>query len=170
MKSFYRFAAVAVALLCAATLLGGCSGRQDAAFAEGDLMLNVNGKPYLCRTDIKTIIADLGEGYEYAEGKSCNYDGLDKTYTYQTATFYTNPLPEGDLLSEIYSESDSVTTSKGITVGADKADVLAAYGEPAEQDATIMIYRISEETGNPTLCFELEGDSVSAIFLTLEQV
>lgn len=161
-----------LAALCAGIIcwLAGCSGQPTAGFSESDLILHVDGNSYTCRADIERVVADLGDGYKYAEGKSCNYDGLDKTYTYETATFYTNPLPEGDLLGEIYTQSPSVTTSKGIAVGARKADVLAAYGEPAEQDATILIYRLSDEIGQPALCFELERDTVAAIFLTMEQV
>ena len=116
------------------------------------------------------VIEALGEDYQYAEGKSCDYDGLDKTYTYEAATFYTNPLAEGDLLAEIYSESPEAVTSKGISSGASKADVLAAYGDPAEQDEYILIYRASEEIGSPSLCFELDGDTVTAVFLTVDPV
>ncbi len=116
------------------------------------------------------MIEALGDGYEYAEGKSCNYDGLDKTYAYETATFYTNPLSEGDLLAEIYSEDPETATSKGISPGAPKSDVLAAYGEPAEQDDHLLIYRASEGPGAPALCFELEGDVVTAVFLTVDPV
>ncbi len=115
------------------------------------------------------MIEALGDGYEYAEGMSCDYDGLDKTYTYEAATFYTNPLAEGDLLAEIYSESPEAATSKGISPGASKADVIAAYGDPAEQDEYLLIYRAGE-TPSPSLCFELEGDAVTAVFLTVDPV
>lgn len=148
----------------------GCAGKPSAGFSEGDLVLTVNDSAYHCRDNINTVIERLGDGYEYAEGRSCDYDGLDKTYTYEAATFYTNPLAEGDLLNEIYSDSESVVTSKGLSVGKAKADVLAAYGEPREQDATLFIYRASDEIGAASLCFEFEGDTVSAIFLTMEQV
>lgn len=161
-----------ITLFCAVLLaaLAGCAAKPAAGFAESDLLLQVNGSTYRCRDNIQTVIAQFGESYDYAEGKSCDYDGLDKTYTYPVATFYTNPLAEGDLLNEIYSKSESVTTSKGLAVGASKADVLAAYGEPVEQDATLLIYRLSNQIGAPSLCFELAGERVSAVFLTLEQV
>lgn len=152
------------------TAFAGCSQRQTAVFAQSDLLLTIGGRAYRCRENMETVLADLGDGYQYAEGKSCDYDGLDKTYTFPEATFYTNPLPEGDLLNEIYTEHAGVTTSREISVGAKKADVLAAYGEPEQQDAAILVYRLSGEIGEPSLCFELEGDVVTAIFLTLERV
>ena len=151
-------------------VLSGCGGQLAAEFSESDLLLNVGGNAYRCRDNIETVIANLGDVYEYAEGKSCNYDGLDKTYAYADATFYTNPLSDGDLLNEIYTESEAVTTSKGLAVGVSKADVLAAYGEPRTQDDYLLLYRLSDEIGQPGLCFELDGDAVVAIYLTLEAV
>lgn len=153
------------ALLLAA--LAGCG--KAPGFSESDLILTVSGESYRCRDNIETVIARLGDGYQYAEGMSCNYDGLDKTYTYEAATFYTNPLPEGDLLGEIWSQSDEAATSRDIRVGAKREEVTAAYGEPAEADDYLLIYRAGEGTV-PALCFELEGDRVAAIFLTMEPV
>lgn len=163
--------AIALAVLCLLAALSGCSNQQGTAgFTENDLVLTVAGKEYRTRNNIETVIENLGDGYQYAEGKSCNYDGLDKTYTYESATFYTNPLAEGDLLSEIYSESPDAATSKGISPGASRADVLAAYGEPTEADDFILIYRAGEEQNAPALCFELENDTVISVFLTVEPV
>lgn len=147
-------------------LFAGCSQQPAAGFAGADLVLTVSGEKFNCDTNITEVIATLGDGYDYAQGKSCAYDGLDKTYGYDTATFYTNPLSEGDIVTEIYTEDRSVTTSKGITVGASRQQVLDAYGEPDEDDGYTLIYRVSEEPGEPSLCFDMEGDSVFAIFLT----
>ena len=161
-----------LALLLALALfaLAGCGGKTTPGFSDADLVLTVSGKEYHCRDNIQAVISHLGEDYQYAEGKSCDYDGLDKTFTFAQAEFYTNPLSEGDLVSEIYSNSDTVSTSKGIQVGATKNDVTAAYGEPAEDDGYLMIYRLSSEIGEPSLCFEMESGVVAAIFLTMEQV
>ena len=157
-------------LLCGLLLLAGCSGKAKAGFTQDDLVLTVSGKEYHVRDNVETVIENLGDGYQYAEGKSCDYDGLDKTYTYEAATFYTNPLAEGDLLSEIYSDSPEAATSKGIAPGADRADVIAAYGEPSEADDFLLIYRAGDGPGTSSLCFELEGDTVTAVFLTVDPV
>ena len=164
-----RQLAVWFAALCL-LVLAGCGSQPAAGFSESDLTLTVAGKEYHTRDNIEIVIETLGDGYQYAEGKSCDYDGLDKTYTYEAATFYTNPLAEGDLLAEIYSKSQEAVTSKGISPGTSKADVLAAYGDPVEQDEYILIYRASEEIGSPSLCFELDGDTVTAVFLTVDPV
>jgi len=162
--------AIFLTVICVVLFLGGCSGQEQGGFSEKDLVLTVSGVEYHTRDNIETVIENLGEDYQYAEGKSCNYDGLDKTYTYEEATFYTNPLSDGDLLSEIYSESPETTTTKGISPGASKSEVLAAYGEPVESDDYLLIYRAGEKPNAPALCFELENGEVSAIFLTVDPV
>lgn len=146
-------------------LLSGCAGTQEQ-FSAADLSLTVEGHTFDCETNIETVTDALGDGYAYAEGRSCAYDGLDKTYAYPTVDFYTNPLPEGDIVTEIYTVDPSVTTTKGIGVGASRDEVIAAYGEPDEDDGYTLYYQVSDEAGEPTLCFDLEGDTVYAITLT----
>lgn len=155
-------------LLTVLLLACGCSQKPAAGFTAEDLQLSVDGTAYRCGTQIETVIAGLGEDYEYAEGKSCAYDGLDKTYTYPTVEFFTNPLSDGDMVSEIYTESDTVTTSKAIAVGATKAEVLAAYGTATKDANNMLIYRLPDV--QESLCFELENDAVVAIFLTMEAI
>ncbi len=168
---------ILLALAAALTVsLSGCSGSStsaDASFSDTDLILNIGGDSYTCAVGIDTVTNALGEDYEYAEGLSCAYDGLDKTFTYEEATFYTNPMERGDTVSEIYTESADVTTSKGITVGATKDEVLAAYGDSAEDAGNMLIYRGDGQMGTSegaALCFEMQGDTVAAIFLTLEAI
>ena len=158
----------ALLLACLLLALAGCGGKTAPGFSEADLVLTVSGREYRCRDDIQQVIGHLGEDYQYAEGMSCNYDGLDKTYTYTAATFYTNPLAEGDLLGEIWSDGAEVSTSKGIGVGAARDEVTAAYGQPTGGDDLLLIYRAAEN--GPALCFEMENDAVAAIFLTVEPV
>ena len=91
---------ILLALAAALTVsLSGCSGSStsaDASFSDSDLILNIGGDSYPCAVGIDTVTGALGEDYEYAEGLSCAYDGLDKTFTYEEATFYTNPMERGD--------------------------------------------------------------------------
>ena len=160
------------AAFAAAVLLLG-SGCSQSAPAGGDYSLTVEGESFRCMDNITQVTAALGEGYDYAEGKSCAYDGLDQTYTYETATFYTSPLEEGDMVSEIYTNSPQVQTEAGIAVGATRDEVVAAYGEPDSDDGSLMVYRGPGEAGTADgadLCFELTGDEVTGIFLTLQAV
>ena len=76
---------ILLALAAALTVsLSGCSGSStsaDASFSDSDLILNIGGDSYTCAVGIDTVTGALGEDYEYAEGLSCAYDGLDKTFT-----------------------------------------------------------------------------------------
>ena len=143
----------------------GCSQPATSApgFADADLVLTIGEEEYRCRDNIESVIAKLGDGYEYAEGRSCDYDGLDKTFIYEVAEFYTWPLGDGDIVNEVYTQSAEVNTSKGIAVGDSKQDVLAAYGGGCEDSGWQLIYR--SESG-VSLCFDLDGDVVTAISLT----
>ena len=136
-------------------------------FAKEDVCLSIEGAQYRNKDNIETVIKVLGEGYDYSEGLSCAYDGMDKTYDYATASFYTNPLPEGDLVSEIYTNSSDVSTSKGVRVGMSREDIVAVYGD-GEDFGNMLVYRSDADAGS--LCFEMDGDTIAAIFITTEPV
>lgn len=161
-------------LIAALLLIPGC-GRDTApdGFSEEDCYLRIEGSEYRCDDDIETVVTALGLDYSYAEGLSCAYDSVDKTFTYELASFYTNPLPEGDLVSEIYTENPAVSTSAGVTAGMRREDVLKAHGEDCEEMGGLLIYRVPGAEGKPgrgALCFELEGNEVIAIFVTTEPI
>ena len=162
------------ALICALSLglLAACGNSADTSFTRDDLSLHVAGTTYRLGMAIGTVTDHLGDGYEYAEGRSCDYDGLDKTYIYDLAEFYTFPLEEGDMLSEVYTESPDVTTSKGLKVGVSKRDVLSAYGDDCEDTGYQLIYSLPDKEGpnRGSLCFDLDGDVVKAIYITARSV
>jgi hypothetical protein len=154
-------------LLILILLLSGCG--QRAGFGAEDLCLEVNGETYFLHSDVAEVLQALGTGYEYAEARSCDYDGLDKTYLYDIAEFYTYPRGSSDMLNEIYSEDVSAETSKGIGVGDSKETVLASYGEDCEDTGYQLIYN-HREANDPaiggSLLFDIEGGVVSAITVT----
>jgi hypothetical protein len=115
---------VLLLLLAFILLLAGCG--QKAGFGAEDLCLEVDGETYFLHSDVAAVLDTLGTGYEYSEARSCDYDGMDKAYLYDTAEFYTYPRGSSDMLNEIYSEDLTAETSKGIGVGASKEDVLAS--------------------------------------------
>ena len=149
-------------------IFAGCGQQSQAGFSKTDLLLNISGTPYHVGVNIQTALDTMGDGYEYAEGKTCAYDSVDKTYTYDNATFYTNPLSQGDIISEIYTESQAVSTSRGIAIGSSKEEVVAAYGAATQDDGNLLIYRLPDTQG--ALCFEMENDAVIAIFITTEAI
>ena len=135
-------------------------------FGREDLYLLIGSAQYSLNMDIEKVIADFGPDYDYAEARSCDYDGLDKSFLYDHAEFYTFPLKEGDRVSDIYSSSPDASTSKGIRVGAEKADVFAFYGEDCEDTGYQLIYAI--EGGS--LCFDMEDGVVKAFYITARKL
>jgi hypothetical protein len=142
----------------------GCTGGTSSSpgITEQDLFLYIDGAPYRLGINIESVIADFGGGYKYAEARSCDYDGLDKTFIYEMAEFYTFPLSNGDMVSEVYSDNPLASTSKGIRVGSSKEEVLKAYGSDGEYDGYQLIYAL--EGGS--LCFDLDGGAVTGFYVT----
>lgn len=163
MKRMLRLLVAAVLLLTVAGC--GADAPDEPGFTQDDLYLSIDGKSFRCHDNIESVIALLGEDYEYAQARSCDYDGLDKTFRYDVAEFYTWPMEDGDVVNEIYSNSPDASTSRGIATGASREDVLAAYGEDCEDTGWQLIYRLPDQ---PALCFDLEDGVVSAICLTLQ--
>lgn len=157
-------------LIAVMALITACrQGSGAAGFSEADLHLTLDGTQYRLNTHIEEAIAVLGDSYEYSEGKSCDYDGLDKTFLYEEIEFYTWPMNEGDIINEIYTQSSEVTTSKGLCVGAAKSEVLAAYGSECEDTGYQLIYRLPDGAAG-SLCFDMEGDTVTAVYITAQPV
>lgn len=165
-KMMVHILSMVVLLSC----LAGCNTNDSSALSANDFQLNINGKSYETGADIQTVIGELGSEYEYSDGLSCAYDGLDKTYVYDMATFYTNPLSQGDIVVEIYTDNPSVSTSKGVIVGMTKEEVISAYGEGTEDTGNLLLYRIPQNNGTSSgsLCFEIDSGEVDAIFITTE--
>lgn len=151
-------------LLAAFLLLAGCGQATSSGFKTEDIYLNIDGGKYRCDTNIQEVIATLGDNYEYSEARSCDYDGLDKKFFYDIAEFYTFPLEEGDMINEIYTQSPLVTTSKGLSVGVSRDDVLAAYGNECDDTGYQLVYQLPED--DDSLCFDLENGLVTAIYIT----
>ncbi|MCL2035371.1 MAG: hypothetical protein FWG94_11680 [Oscillospiraceae bacterium] len=153
-----------IAIITAALLTCSCSqpGAPPPGFGAEDLFLRFGGNAYVLNAEIESILDDFGDGYEYAEARSCDYDGLDKSFIYDIAEFYTFPINNGDIVSEIYTAAPDAATSRGIRVGSSKADVLTAYGNDAGDTGYQLIYT----TDGGSLCFDMDGDTVTAFYIT----
>lgn len=134
---------------------------------ELDMAVVINGKKYPVRVDSKQILADLGDGYEYGETVSCVYEGYDKTYTYPDIVVSTVPDGDTDIIEMFTINGKSASTTRNITVGATKEEVIAAYGDNYWDDG-YMNYTESGDENNISemrIQFELENDVVKHIFI-----
>lgn len=148
------------ALLCA--LLCACG---SSAFQAEDISLTVSGVTVTTDSAVPALLDAFGSDYTYAEAISCVYTGMDKTYQYPSVTIYTYPDGEEDRLMELCCTAD-VTTARGISLGASRQDVEAAYGQCPSKTGSLMTYSLPEENGQTipaALYFELQDGAVSAI-------
>ena len=157
--------------LVLALVLGLCACGSDAKFSEADLSLTVDGVSVTAKSKVADLLGSFGEGYEYSEAISCVYEGMDKTYEYANVTLYTYPDGDSDRLMELYCVGGNVATSKGITFGSTKAEVLAQYGDGCVETGSMLSYElpVSGSDNLPaSLYFMLKDGKVSAIAITAE--
>lgn len=166
-------------ILLLATLLAACgkssgnSTETDAPTTGGedipsDFPSDNDGAPYTYVLNGVTFAVDdpmapvaekLGEPSNYFESESCAFQGLDKTYTYDTVDIATYCIDDVDYILSIALYPGAPATPEGVSVGSTRADVLAAYGEPLTDSSTAITYgRIG-----CNLTFILDNDTVSSI-------
>ena len=104
--------------------------------------VDVDGTKVSVTTDVKMdgILEQLGEPASYFEAKSCAFEGLDKTYTYDHFRIVTYPEGETDMISSILFLDDIEETQEGIGIGMPKEDMENAYGTEYEENGGMVIY------------------------------
>ncbi|MBE6764889.1 MAG: hypothetical protein IJP10_04375 [Clostridia bacterium] len=99
------------------------------------------------------IVAQLGEPLSYFESESCAFEGIDKTYTYQSFVLNTYPKDGVDYVSSVRLTNDTVSTAEGIYIGSTLDSVNAAYSG----SFTVGETGCSFKAGNMTLSFILDA-------------
>lgn len=146
-------------------------GSKTAAFSAEDISLSVNGSALTAETKMEDILTILGGEYTYAEAISCVYEGMDKTYEYADWTIYTYPDGAQDRLMELYCVGGDVKTSKGITFGSGKNEIVAQYGDDYAETGSMISYELPASGPDmlpASLYFELDAGKVAAIGIVAE--
>lgn len=116
-------------------------------------VFNYNGIAIPINAEAAPIIAQLGEPLSYFESESCAFEGIDKTYTYQSFVLDTYPLNGADYVSAVRLTNDTVNTAEGIYIGSTLESVNSAYNGNASVGET----GCSFVAGDMTLSFILDG-------------
>ena len=87
-----------------------------------------NGTKIALNGDMQVILNALGEPKSYSESASCAFEGLDKTYIYDSFVIETYPDGEHDYVYRFWFMDDMVKTAEGIKIGDSSDAVAAAYG------------------------------------------
>jgi len=140
------------------------SAQGAAPLSANDLVLSIGGKEFRLDDNIALVTAVLGTEYEYSETISCEYDGMDKIFTYDGVEFYTYPEGEEDFLHEILLLTPKYQTARGIAVDDSKDQVTAAYGEEFEDKGGIWVYKAD----SGALWFYFTGDTVRSVSFAKE--
>ena len=117
-----------------------------------------NGTEIRLHADAAPIITALGEPKSYTEETSCAFEGLDKTYTYDSFILQTYPQGDKDYVYCFWFVDDLVQTNEGIRIGDDQSKVEAAYGAEAYNGSNA--YILTQGDGTFTVILE-EGVGTS---------
>lgn len=136
---------------------------QDMQFAAQDVTLTLGeALPNLSGLVIQVSTEDGSHGGVSANIYTC--DG----FQVKTEVFAEEDGSTEEQVTEIVLSRDSVSTGKGVAVGADVSSIFAAYGRDACEELDGGIYRYQTEDGK-MLEFLTNGVSVTEIRYTLAQ-
>lgn len=97
-------------------------GDPDAYF------FTYEGTEIRLHADMAAILQALGEPKKYTESTSCAFEGLDKTYQYDSFVITTYPVGDKDYVYSFWFLDDFAQTNEGIKIGDSQDKVEQAYG------------------------------------------
>lgn len=124
---------------------------------------NYNGTDIRLNGDMEVILNALGEPKKYTEETSCAFEGLDKTYTYDSFVIQTYPKGDKDYVYMFWFLDDMVKTPEGVKIGDTQAAVEAAYGADAYNGKNAFITK----KNNYSMTVILKDGVVSSIQYTI---
>ena len=134
------------------------SGLVDDAKQLTGYNFSYNGTVIAPNMDMAELQTKLGDPVSYFESESCAFQGMDKTYTYNSFVIKTYPDGDKDYVLSVTLKDDTVSTNEGVTIGAAKQTVLDYYGEGEDTNGSL-IYT----NGDTKLTFLISGDKVTQI-------
>lgn len=118
-----------------------------------------NGVTIYAGQDMSEIEDALGDPVDYFEAESCAFQGMDKTYTYNSVIITTYPDGDKDYVYTIQLKDDTVETAEGVCIGDTTESVVSAYGESETDSDTALVY----DKDNCELTFIMDEGVVSDI-------
>ena len=155
-------------ILCLLALAAALALPVQAApplpLAEADLVFTFQNQVYTLGSPAEPLLAALKEAgmpLQETRADSCLFEGEDKDFAGEE--FIIGTLPRGrqgaDLLETIMVIAGDYTTSRGIAIGASRAEVEAAYGPPVLLDYDLMIYALLDPEDSPQVVFVMDMDT-----------
>lgn len=138
---------------------------SDTADTEQETGITYEGVFIAPGLEAEGVISSIDAEYDFYEGASCAYVGMDKTYDYGFMAIYTYDEGDGEYIS-IIEVRDDVIDCNGIRIGDPADDVIKALGEPTNtyeggisytMDDTVIQY-VTDEDGTVTSIMYSEAE------------
>ena len=167
MKKLIAFLLAAAMMLC----FVACTPTQEQTPGstepvQDSFTFTYNGVKIALNAPAEPIVEALGGNPKYTESTSCAFDGLDKSYGYESFYLETYPLNGKDYVYGwrfVDDLHDDAKTAEGICIGSALADVTAAYGTENYNGSNA--FQMTKGSGQLTII--LENDKVTSIQYTL---
>ncbi|MDL2318604.1 hypothetical protein LJC74_05970 [Eubacteriales bacterium OttesenSCG-928-A19] len=163
---------VAVLLLLLGCLLAAPCHAQVPGLSEDDFVFHFGGGAYRLGEEAAPFLLAVEEALgplSVYSAESCLFTGEDREYACDALLVATYPIGKGgaDVLETIYVLDSAYPTARGVSVGASRQDVLAAYGDGYTQAYDEMTYAMGDPLTAPVLVFvlDLEADAVSGYYM-----
>ena len=143
--------------------LGACTSTPETPDTPDpvveELSFTYNGTKIALHAPMEDILAALGQPKEYYESESCAFEGLDKTYKYNSFYIQTYPVDGKDYVYSFWFEDDLIANDEGIAIGSPLSDVQSAYAGRYTTESGA--YKITQGKGFLTII--MENDVVTSI-------
>ena len=139
---------------------GGGESGASGSVSSSDAYITIEGTRLTVGDNFSPYIDELGNP-RIEEGQACLEGGFDTNYHYDGFSIYTQAQGGEQIIYDIYVTSSSYPTAKGISVGSDKDEVRAAYGEPDRTMPASDTYQVPDSDAK--LIFTYSDGSVSGI-------
>lgn len=133
----------------------------DGSFSAADCAYVVNGVTVKPNMDFTGMAESVGKVKERLEGVACMDDGNDVNYYYDGLVVNTLSKNSREMVYLVSVSGDVGETPRGIKVGSTAGEILETYGDPAEDDGSIITY----SDGTIQMLFYLDDDVVTEIAL-----
>lgn len=130
--------------------------------ADENFSITYNGVKIAPGLPMADLLVELGEADSYTESPSCAFEGMDKTYGYQSMNIQTYTVDGEDYVYCFWFVDDlhnDAKTAEGIHIGSSLADVQAVYNSANFNGTNAYLFT----KGNGQLTIILENDTVTSI-------
>lgn len=153
-------------ILCLLFLFSALCLAEETPLSQEDFAITLDGVSFQVGCPAAALIAKA-EGFwclkmAKTESESCMFTGMDKEYACDPMIIGTHPSGKKgeDEVESLLIFDTGLATARGITVGMNRAQVVAAYGENGFEDWDELSFTDPGTGASVVFVFDLENDEV----------